>query len=88
MISAYFYILEYGNDVKMMGMQRRLLQDNIVHLCTDTSVGTNQHGSLLYNFPGIDYSLECVVNKFINIQLNEIMCEFSIKKENASLQVG
>ncbi|KRZ03682.1 hypothetical protein T11_6846 [Trichinella zimbabwensis] len=57
---AYFYILEYGNDVKMMGMQRHLLQDNIVHLCTDTLVDTNQHCSLLYNFPGIHHSLECV----------------------------
>ncbi|KRZ89991.1 hypothetical protein T08_413 [Trichinella sp. T8] len=53
----------------MMGMQRRLLQDNIVHLCTDTSVDTNQHSSLLYNFPGIDHSLECVVKiQFVHYQ--------------------
>ncbi|KRX39816.1 hypothetical protein T05_15618 [Trichinella murrelli] len=49
----------------MMGMQRRLLQDNIVHLCTDTSVDTNQHSSL---FPSVWIYASWMSVRFVHYQ--------------------
>ncbi|KRZ36036.1 hypothetical protein T4C_6561 [Trichinella pseudospiralis] len=71
LISLSFICVEYGNDVKMMGIQKRhLLQDNIVHLCTDTLPLC------------MDICFYAVISIFfkqlINIQVNETIRDHSL----------